>query len=239
MLETEKLDSMFRLLEEMTQSTIGDPKHAPWPLIFLWGLQRCCWIGFPLTIFVLFWQRYGTTPPGFADAQPVVVIIFLVLFFGFFPIVAIGHFICYRCPPKQFVPYLTLSREDAQHRDAEFIPQLLTFDKATLAYGLLQYRHRWSSLDDRFAAFVGDLRKLGLLPALAVIFISVAALKEDSNQFLWVGLVVIIVVFNLIALAVFLSSQRRQQVIHLLEYAIQHADRCDKIPPSLPGRIQL
>ncbi len=230
MLETEKLDDLFPLLDEMTQSTIGDPKLAPRLLIIMWGLQWCCWIGLPLTYLALLWLRYGTTPPGFPDAQLVFLGIFLVLFFVFLPIAAIARFFCDRWPPKQFVPYMKLSRENAVRRDAELITRLLTFDKATLVYGLLQYRHRWSSLEYRFAAFVGDLRKLGLIPALVALLISVATFKEDSNQFLWVGLVVIVVVFNLVAFAVFLFSQRTQQVIQLLEYAIQHADQCNTTP---------
>lgn len=65
---------------------------------------------------------------------------------------------------------------------------------------------------------------------MAALLISVATLKEDSNQFLWVGILVVVVAFNLIALAIFISNQRRQQVIQLLEYAIQHADRCNTTP---------
>lgn len=138
MLETEKLDELFRLLEEMTRSTIGSPKQAPRLLIILWILKWCCWIGIPLTYLVLFWLRYGTPPPELYDAELYFVVIFLVLFFIFLPITAIATLFCDKWPPKQFVPYMKLSREDAQRRDAVLVKRLLEFDKATLAFGLLQ-----------------------------------------------------------------------------------------------------
>lgn len=141
MLETEKLDELFRLLEEMTRSTIGDPKQAPRLLIVLWSLKWCCGIGIPLTWLVLFWLNYGTPPAELYSAKFYFVGIFLVLFFIFFPITGIATILCNKWPPKQFVPYMKLSREDAQRRDAVLITRLLEFDKATLAFGLLQYRH--------------------------------------------------------------------------------------------------
>ena len=58
MLETEKHDRLFRLLEEMTRSTIGDRKQAPWLLITMWRLKWCSGIGLALTWLALYWQRY-------------------------------------------------------------------------------------------------------------------------------------------------------------------------------------
>lgn len=218
MLETEKLDRLFRLLEEMTRSTIGDRKQAPWLLITMWRLKWCSGIGLALTWLALYWQRYGITPPGFPDELVLVVIlIFLIIVFG---LIFIVSFLCDRWATQRFVPYKKLSRQEAQHRDTELITRLLEFDKATLAYGLLQYRHHLSSLEGRAALLAGDLRKLGIFP-LAALIISVATLKEDSNQFFWVGLVVIAVSYYLMALAAFLSRERSHQVIQLLEYAIQ------------------
>ena len=229
MLKTEKLDELFPLLEKMTRTTIGDPKLAPRLLIFMRGLLWFSGIGLSVIWLAIFWLRYGTTPPEFPDAD-LITVIFLVLFFVFM-LTLIAKLLCDLWPPKQFVPYIELSREDTMRRDAQLITELLLkFDRATLAYGLLQYRHRWSSLEDRATALVGDFRKFGLIPALAAIFISVATLKEDNNQFLWVGLVVIVVAFNLMGLAALLLRQRQRQVIQLLEYAIQHADQCNITP---------
>lgn len=127
---------------------------------------------------------------------------------------------------KQRFPGLWTSQENALHRDAKFTIQLLTFDKATLAYGLLKYRHRWLSPEGHVALLVGDLRKLGLFPALVALIISVATLfKEntDTHLYIW-GLTVIVTILYLMAFFA-LSRERPPQVIKLLEYAIQHTDK--------------
>ena len=126
--------------------------------------------------------------------------------------------------------WITLEN-DLRH-DAKSIAQLRMFNKATLAYGLLQYRYRSSFLESRAALIGGNLRKLGLFPALAALAVSGAVLyKEDSNLFLW-GSVILAAIFYLVALVASLSLERHPQVIQLLEYAIQHPDQGNATPPD-------
>lgn len=178
------------------------------------------------------WQRLGITPSELHDALLAVdwlSVFFLVVLTTTF----IARLLYIAWHRKELVPYLNPSMKDALHRDAEFIKQLLTFDKATLAYGLLQYRHRWSSSERFIALLVGDYRKLGLFPAWAALLISAATLfKGDSNPFLlflW-DLVAILVILYLMAFVASLLREKPQHVIQLLEFAIQHADQCNATP---------
>ena len=92
-------------------------------------------------------------------------------------------------------------------RDAELITQLLTFDKATLVYGLLQYRFRWLSFQDRSAALIGDFRKLGIFPALVALVISAPEFLKDSNPLLW-SLLALVAILYIVAFDAALSRQR-------------------------------
>ena len=223
-----ELDNLSRLLEEMTLPGSSEPKVArllkmqrltnyylvlfrlrtivsPW----LPEWVRCLWM--PSDLFAVYWLYYCSS-------------IHLLLVLVFVPIII---FIPWH--RKEFGRYLNPSKKDKLHRDAQFIEQLLKFDKATLTYGLLWYRHHWSSPEGRVGLLVGDLRKLGLVPALAAVIISMATwYKDDSNPYLW-GLVVIIATSYLMALLV-LSRERPQQVIQLLEYAIQNTYQCNTTP---------
>jgi hypothetical protein len=233
MLETERLNDLFTLLDEMTQSKISDPKFAP-PLI-MQRLEKYSRNGFLFTALVFFvlaaWGLlYGTQRTGFHDALLAVYLIFLVLAFVSLTAVTASslHFLWHH-RKQPFSPMLTALKNDL-HRDEKFITQLWTFDKATLAYGLLQYRHRWLSFEGRVAGLAGNLRKLGLFPAWAAISMSAITLfKEDSNLLLSVPLTVA-AIFSLVALGALVSLERPQQVIQLLEYAIQHADQYNTTP---------
>ncbi len=187
MLETERLNDLFNLLKEMTQLKTSDSK--PVPLLIMYCLLKYSLIGLSLLVLALLglatWQRLGTTSTEFHDALLIVRSLYQVLeiISMMTVMVTLLHIARHR---KQLVPDMWTSLENALHRDAKLITRLLTFDKATLAYGLLQYRHRWSSREGRVAILTGDLRKLGLFPAVAALLISAATLfKEDSNPFLW------------------------------------------------------
>ncbi|MEO6561858.1 MAG: hypothetical protein ABIN99_02265 [Nitrosospira sp.] len=240
MLKNKKLDDLSRLLEEMTQLKIGDPILAKLTLIMRGLAIYFLFVLLP-SVFALFWrylerQQLGTTPPGFHNTQLVVdwlIAVYLIISILIL-IVSISYITWYN---KRLAPYTLPSLEYILRRDAEFITRLLMFDKVTLAYALLQYRHRWSTAEACAAAFVGDLRKLGLIPALAALIAllisATTLLKEDSNPFVWGGVVTIVaifVIYNVMAFAAFLSRQRPQQVIQLLEHAIQHADQCNATP---------
>ncbi|HET7062061.1 MAG TPA: hypothetical protein VFI43_07770 [Nitrosospira sp.] len=238
MLETEKLDKLSCLLKEMTRPGISQPKAAP--LLIMERQIAHSMIGFLLLLgFAYFSQSegqrlFGITPLELHDAL-LIVQWPLIACFVFFLVMLTRRALYIRRHRKELVPFPFLypPQKSALHRDAEFITQLLRFDKATLAYGLLQYSHRWSSPEGRAAVFVGDLRKLGLVPTVVALFISVAMLfKGDSSPFLLFlqDLVVIVIIYYVAAFLGFLSRERPQQVIQLLEYAIQHADQCNATP---------
>jgi hypothetical protein len=112
--------------------------------------------------------------------------------------------------------------------DADFLARLWAFDKPTLAYAFVQYSHRWNVLDGRQAVIAGDIRKLGLFPALAAAAMSAATLlKEDSMFVLWAPLI-LACCFYVIASWIVPLRERPAQVVALLKYAIEHADHFPK-----------
>ncbi len=217
----------------MTQSKTSYPKLAP-PLN-IQCFEKYSIRGFLFTALVLLvlavvlvaWQHHGITPPpGFYGAVLIVNLILQVLGIVYvMTVVATAWW-----DGKQYFPAMLIALKNDLHHDEKFITRLWKFDKETLAYGLLQYRHRWSFAEGRVALIAGDLRKLGLFPAIAALLISAATLlKEDSNAFVWFPVIVITILY-LVALYVLDSLERPKQVIQLLEYAIQHADKCNAIP---------
>lgn len=233
MLQTERLNELFTLLKEMTQ--LKNPKLPPTPIRE--GLLKHSTTGLLLTFFALLglalWHHLGATPPGFRYALYIVQ--WLLIIFFFIPlatvIFSVPYFIRHR---KQLLPGIWTSLENALQRDSELTKRLWKFDKAMLAFGLLHYRHRWSSLEGRLA-IGGNWGKLALTTLSAALSIyATKLLKEDSTPFLFWGLVaiVVIVIVNSLALHTFLSRERPRLVIQLLEYAIQHADKC-KTTPSI------
>jgi hypothetical protein len=184
------------------------------------------------------WQRLEDTPPppGFHDVLLVVYLLLVLLpFVSLVTVSASSFYVMWRHRKQPYSP-MWVALENDLHRDAKWIKQLWTFDKATLAYGLLQYRHHWSSLEGRAAVLAGDLRKLGLFPAWAALAVVAATLrKEDSELFLW-GPVIVAAIFYLMAFVAFLSRERPNQVIQLLEYAIQHADQRNTTLSDAPTR---
>jgi hypothetical protein len=70
------------------------------------------------------------------------------------------------------------------HLDEKFITRLLRFDKETLAYGLLQYRYRWSFAEGRIVLISGELRKLGIFPALAALMYAIQHAENPTRSHL-------------------------------------------------------
>lgn len=239
MLQTEKLNELFCLLEKMTQSMI---RAVPIRLqraekYFKSGILITGFALLALILGLVIWkqclaQKYCVENDLelYFSLLIICLILLLVSIFGY----AVTNTAIERQLRKQYSssPMLTAVKNDL-YDDAKFITEeLWTFDKATLAYGLLQYRHRWSSQEGRAAVLAGDLRKLGLFPAWVALSISAAALKEDSNLILWLPIIAA-AVFHTLAVVAFVSSERPRQVILVLEYAIQHADKSNTTPSTL------
>ena len=228
MLETKNLDDLSRLLEEMTH-----PKLASKLRIML-GAQKYSLLSIVIIVsaflaLAVARQRLESPPPELDKYLSALGNVFVVSFVVYILaiIVTLVYITWNRKPLALYISPPSL--ENTLRRDAELITQLLTFDKATLVYGLLQYRFRWLSFQDRIAALIGDFRKLGIFPALVALVISAPEFLKDSNPLLW-GLLALVAILYIVAFDAALSRQRSQQVIQLLEYAIQHADQGNTIP---------
>ncbi len=186
--------------------------------------------GFIVTmiIFVLTvaWYRYAQGAPVQSVPKPGLVIYSLSLITAilYLTAVTIGFVrVAWHHRQERFSAILATLKNDL-YGDAEFLARLWTFDKPMLEYGLLQYRHRWLTFDGRLAALAGDVRKLGMFPALAAASISATILlKESSTFFLWAPLI-LACCFYLISFYAIGQRERPEQVIALLEYAAYHAD---------------
>jgi hypothetical protein len=221
MLKTRNLEELFSLLEEMTQSKTNYPKVAP-PLIMqrfgkysMRGFVFTASMFLVLAILLVRWQYLGITSP--LGLYVLLIVNLILLVFAIVYVMTVVATVWW--DGKQYFPAMLSALKKDLHLDEKFITRLLRFDKETLAYGLLQYRYRWSFAEGRIVLISGELRKLGIFPALAALIISSATLSKEF-------LIFVIATASLYVLALYVldSLERPKQVIQLLEYAIQHAE---------------
>lgn len=224
MLQSDRLDDLFHLLQQMTRSRRGrDISASP---TLLERLERWFGAGFIVSIIAFvallaIWYLSGKTNviqnisiysylAGVASASAYTI----TLLVG--SIMQLSHE-----RKKPFAAMFSILQRDL-HGDEEFLRQLWRFDKATLVYGLTQYRHSWSSFDGRIALMTGDLRRVGLFPAWAAVTMSgVVLYKGDASSVLWIPLI-LAACFYFISFICLAGRERSQQVVELVEYAIEH-----------------
>lgn len=216
----DQLDDLFALLKTMTLTTRNDAQDVP-----RGRLQRLenglllLTLG-AIAAFVLMaaWYRYGPHDPN----PHVLLHIYLsVLGLGIAYVVtaSIGVFLLFkRKPEERFFTIMTNLRNDL-HGDASYLARLLSFDKPTLEYALLQFRHTWNVFDDRFRRFTGDFHKLGLVPALAALSVAASRLLHESAAFFLCAPLIFAGCFYAITFWARGQRERPDQVIALLEYA--------------------
>jgi hypothetical protein len=238
MLETERLNELFTLLDEMTQSKTSNPEVTP-PLILQNLKKYSLLLTVPVFFVLIAWSHYGTQHTGFHYVLLAVYLIFLLLALVYLTsVTAIPLHFLWRHRKQPFSPMLTALKNDL-NRDEKFITDLWAFEKATLDYGLLHYRHCWLSFEGRVEGLAGNLRKLGLFPAWAAISVSaITFIKEDIDLLLWAPLT-IAALFSVVALYSLVSLERPQQVIKLLEYAIQYEDKGRACTETGRGELRL
>lgn len=131
--------------------------------------------------------------------------------------------VLWRGRKRRFVWLLAFTHLDLR-ADADYVSRLRTYDKSTLEYALLQYRYRVELQDGCVSMLAGELRKIGFFPALAASAVAASTmLKNGSLTLLW-GAVILAAGFSCMALFAQVQRERPQQVINLLEFAIDHVD---------------
>lgn len=229
MLQREKLDALFRLLKDMTLSSRKSvvPTFSRW----MQSIGRWLMIGFATTMFIMaivaicYRLAWGKTTQG--TPEPVNVIFLVGMGFALLYMLAMIVDLVYLLWQRRhdrFAAILAPLKEDLPE-DADFLARLQAFDKPTRAYALVQYRHHYGISDGRVALLAGDVRKIGLFPALATAAISAAILLKDntSNPFLWAPLI-FASCFYLVGFVLIGGRERAAQVVALLEYSINQTD---------------
>ncbi|WP_253956544.1 hypothetical protein [Xanthomonas vasicola] len=227
----EELAALYELLEEMT---LAEDKHfSSLSSEWLNKIEKWLMISFLITILVFLcfaaWYRYGPDAPvvqmiGAMQVSNWVLLLIALLYFG---TLSIGFYQFFRQHRRKSSALILKRLESDLLDDAQFLGRLAEFDKITLEYGLLQYKHRWSTVDGRVSLLVGDIRKIGIFPAFAAAAISVTILaKQDSSFMLWAPLI-LACCFYLIAFYATGRRERPDQVIALLELVTRHAKQHD------------
>lgn len=219
MIKPETLDALFDLLREM----IADRREADPPTFPAWVLylERIAISGCVVLFVVL--VGLAAVAANSREPSPGIMQAALWIHFG---IVLCGLGCILSALIQSFQPryHQLLGRLHAElHADTAYLGKLAAYDKATLEYALLQYRNRWDCYDSRVGLLIGDLRKLGMFPAVAA-YTGIASLliRNESSVWLWMPLGATIL-FYLIYLAAYAGRERPQHVAELLRYAIEHA----------------
>jgi hypothetical protein len=118
-------------------------------------------------------------------------------------------------------------RQDAL-LDWTAISHLKTYPIQLVEYALVQYKWRWETLEYRLFLFSGDLRKLGLAPAVAASAAAAStALKKDGTVLLWAP-ATIACCFYILSFALLAARERPKQVVELVSYAIKNWSLLDQ-----------
>lgn len=228
--QREKLYALFLLLQEMTLCVRKEA--ADTFTRWMERIEKTLMIAFITTmtalVFVVVWYRLASDEPFHGVHEPINVIYLVgMLWAALYLLTAIIYIasMLWRYRDQRFATILKPLEKDL-FGDVDFLAQLKDFDKPTLTYGLVQYRHRYVVSNGRVAMLAGDIRKIGLFPALMAVAVAAAALLRESgsNPFFWAPLV-LACCFYLVSVIVVGQRERASQVIALLEYAISHADR--------------
>ena len=237
--QREDLNALFKLLAEMTRSARASTLPASPRMRTLQRLLLiACVATFASLAFIAVGYRLASGKVAHGIPAPVAVLYVVSVFLGvvYIAVIVIDSLrTLWQVRRERFHAILgPLERDLAA--DADFLTRLHAFDKPTLEYGLVQYRCHCQGSDGRAAILAGDIRKVGLFPALMVAAVSAATLIKDGNSlFLWVPLV-LACCFYLMTFAVVGLHERAGQVVALLEYAVKYADEPEKTSrPAIDG----
>ena len=227
MLEQERLEALLKLLAEMT--LCSRKPRVPSFSRRAEQIENILLTAFAgsmiLTVLLAVGYWYvGNTPDGKIPKLVDQFYLFSVLIAALYAITALIHtaYLIFRFHKRRTSPILARLEMDLSP-DATFVKQLQTFDRPTLEYALSQYRHHWESANGRITLVAGEIRKVGLFPALVAASMAASTLLDkDGNLLLWAPLI-LACCFYLLGTMVLSRTERSGQVIKLLEYAIsQH-----------------
>lgn len=253
MLQCEKLDALFQLLKEMTLCSRGNDVSG----FSRWIQQIGKWLiiifvsTMALFVIVALWYRSRSDQPvhrvpGLVNDIYLMGMLWAVLYV--LTIIADVVVTVCRSYRQRFQGILVRLQGDLLG-DTDFLARLQSFDKPTLEYGLIQYRHNYGIADGRIAMVAGDLRKIGLFPALATAAMAAATLLKDNVEasLLWAPLI-LTCCFYLVSIVTIGRRERVGQVVALVEYSISHAEDSPRSPlaaathaarPQTSARYQL
>ncbi|ANF58669.1 hypothetical protein [Halotalea alkalilenta] len=221
------LTSLFQLLDEMTRANKYIDQLQPSPRgrrvetrLLLVYVGAAVLLGGAIAI-----SQLAAAPAWIGEAVPWLAIAMPLLGVAFICVAIYNNLgVLWQRKKQGFGAVYPLAKRMLLE-DARYVERLRTYPKAMLEYGLLQYRHRWGLTENRATLLVGDIRKLGLFPALIALAVAAHGMAGslDNPWLLW-GMVIAVGCFYFIAIGVSSFGERRAQVADLLQYAIDHAE---------------
>lgn len=225
MLQQERLDHLFQTPKDMTLS-MGQPA-VPNIVRRMEFIGKSSLIAFSATVLILLivalWDRYIMGSANQHLPGSVLHIYEASLLFAGATILINLINIVYLLYLKQRMPFssVLIPLEKNLSGDAAFLEDLWTFNKPTLEYALLQYRHHRERSEKRFAILSGDISKVSLFSLITATY-SVPLLSGNENPIFWISIAIVFCLL-LLALGTLPRRERTNQVIELLEYAIVYA----------------
>lgn len=240
MLPCDQLDALFRLLEEMTLSSRKSvvPTFSRW----MQSIGKWLLIGFSIAmvivvimVIVAIRYRFAQVNPAHGVAETANIAFLVGMGFAMlYMLTAIADvaYLMWQRRRDRFGTILAPLKEDLL-KDARFLTRLQAFDTPTRTYGLVQYRYHYGISDGRVALLAGDIRKIGLFPALTTAAMSAAELLKDhaSNPFLWAPLI-LAGCFYVVGFVLIGGRERAAQVVALLEYSVSQTDEPSEATPA-------
>jgi len=227
MLKPDSLDSLFSILHEITLvERKGAAPESPSKMQLLEKYLLGGYLVVTVLLLLVALAQYMWPGPALAVAVRSFYIALVLIALGYLLSATFNEaHLVWRGRKQRFPWLLAPMRLDLQV-DAGYLAKLMAFDKPTLKYALLQYRYRFDVQDGRISSLVGDVRKLGLFPAMVASTIAASTLlKNDSNILFWMWIPLILAAcFYPVAFYLYTQRERPQQVIDLLELAIAHVD---------------
>lgn len=229
MFDKKKLGALYQLLEDMTRTPSADIEANP-PKNIMQRIEKVLVAGIAISqvalVIVALWYRFISSPTP-QIAQLVVNHIYLVgvafsLFYLALMIVELIY-VLLRHRKERFAAVLEPLKRDFLS-DAKFVDQLLGYERPLLEYALTQYRHSCGIADGRMAIVTGDIRKVGLFPALAAAAMSAATLIKDGNNLLFWAPLILACCFYFLGFFAINRRERTTQVLAILEYAVQQSN---------------